>query len=721
MIIRLLIFIVVSVCCVALHGRDNPSPLASGNIDSLRQIAGSTDVADTIRVRALLDLSWALKSSEPEQALEYGKAALELAEQNQIQPLVADVLLHIGVVYWQLGNFRFAFNFLRESYLISHEENYQSGVAKSMANLGLVLMEQGHYEEALENYFEALRTFEDMGRNDLTAPVLNNIGLVYQHQGQHDMAESYFRQSLSIKKELNDERGIAFSLNDIGVSMQAKGNFQEALNYFNEALAIRERLHDKREVAITALNLGSLYSEMGDYNFAIVKLLRARNLFEEVNDESGRARVLHRIGLVRRQLGQLDLSMQNLRSSLRIAREIGQMSLVVDNYRELAILYSEMGLYRQAFNIGRQYIQLNDSLFAHETQQRLIELRILYDHEQKENEIELLRKNNQIIELSLNQQMILRNILVGSVFFVLILLFVLYNRFLLFSRKNRLLEVQKEEISISNQKLVSLNNDLQKQNEKIAELNEKLNQTNKQLIKSEQHLREINATKDKFFSIISHDLRNPFASIVSFSRILQRDLRQLDENELLELTKELDKSIFKINNLLDNLLHWSRSQTGKIKFEPEYLVLNDLIQDNINLFISKSREKEIVISNQVFPNLVVFADGNMVNAIIRNLLSNALKFSESGSTIEISSQIVRKMAFVKVKDEGVGMTPSQIKHIWDSEKVNTSYGTRDEKGSGLGLMLCKEFVERNGGEISVKSEKGHGSEFTFSLPLNENL
>jgi len=715
--------ILLCVACTlsgTLKARDNISPLSAGQIDSLRRLATNTELPDTTRVRALLELSWSLKSVNPEKALEFGLAALEISEENQEQLFVVNSLMHIGVVYWQMGNFRLAFNFLREAYLISRAQNYQRGVATSMANLGLVLMEQGHHENALEYYFEALRTFEAMNRMDLVAPVLNNIGLLYQQQGQHDLAVSFFRQSLEVKEILSDSRAIAFTLNGLGVSLQAQGKLEEALDYFNQALAIRQELNDIREVATTSLNLGALYSQMGNNAFALVKLSRALNLFNEVKDESGRAQVFHRMGIVRWQNGQLDLAIQNLQTSLQIAKDIGQMPLVVKNYREIASLYGDMGLYQRAFEIGRRYILLNDSLFAQESQQRIIELKILYDQEQKENEIELLTKNNQIHELRIAQQQTMRNILLGSVVFVLILFFIIYNRFLVIERKNNLLHTQKEEIITNNLKLHSLNSDLVKQNEKTAELNEKLNKTNNQLVQSEQHLRELNATKDKFFSIISHDLRNPFASIVSFSRILQRDLNQLDENELMDLARELDKSIFKINNLLDNLLHWSRSQSGRMKFEPEYLVLNDLIQENINLFQPVSSAKKVMITNQVDPNLVVFADLNMVHTIVRNLLSNALKYSESDQTVEITSQVVRKMAHVIIRDEGVGMDPVQMTQLWNPNKFYTTYGTRDEKGSGLGLILCKEFTERNGGEIFAKSEKGRGSEFIFSLPLSES-
>jgi signal transduction histidine kinase len=198
---------------------------------------------------------------------------------------------------------------------------------------------------------------------------------------------------------------------------------------------------------------------------------------------------------------------------------------------------------------------------------------------------------------------------------------------------------------------------------------------------------------------------------------LKRDINNLGKDELQELAKELDKSVIKINNLLENLLQWSRAQTGKINYHPEYVLASDLVHDNLNLFTASTREKEIQIIDSVDPELVVFSDRNMTNTVIRNLLSNALKYSDGGSTIEIKSQIKGKMAYFTVKDQGVGMSSEQIGNLWNVNTIHTTYGTRDEKGSGLGLLLCKEFIEKQGGYISVRSEKGKGSEFIFCLPL----
>jgi signal transduction histidine kinase len=700
-----------------LFAIDNPSPLAFGRLDSLRKLVTQNNVEDTTRINALLELSWNLKSVEPMQALDYGKLALQIAEDNNLQAKVADALRHIGVVYWQLGSFNMAMDFLQESNIIFQRIGNQIGIARTYSNIGLVFWEQGHYEKALENYFQALRVMEDMDDQSVVAPVLNNIGLVYQSQKDFSLAEDFHLRSLEIKRELGDEKGIAFSLNNLGVVKQETGDYLTALEYFSEALSIREKLLDKREIANTKNNIGNLYFLMGNPDYALANLKQALDLYFEVNDRSGLAQTYHYLALVSRQIDSLTQAVSYSETSLEIASEIGHLRIVSDNYRNLAGIMALRGDYQKAYNYQEKYLNLRDSIFTRESQQRIVEMQIMYDRERKESEIELLRKSNQINALNLQKQRILKNFLLALAFLVMISLFLLYNRFLFITRSNRLLEKQKEEITQNNQKLMVLNKNLLEQKQKVEELNQKLNQTNQRLLESEKHLIETNATKDKFFSIISHDLRNPFASIVSFSRILKRDIHNLGKEELQELARELDKSVLKINNLLENLLQWSRTQTGKMKYHPEYLALNDLVRDSINLFSGNAREKEIMLVDSVDSDLVVFADQNMTNTVIRNLMSNALKYSDAGGKIIIKSQVKNKMAYISIIDDGVGMTPDQMAQLWNVNTIHTTYGTRDEKGSGLGLLLCKEFIEKQGGEIGVKSEKGKGSEFTFSLPF----
>lgn len=237
------------------------------------------------------------------------------------------------------------------------------------------------------------------------------------------------------------------------------------------------------------------------------------------------------------------------------------------------------------------------------------------------------------------------------------------------------------------------------------------------LIKSETALRELNANKDKFFSIISHDLRSPFNSIIGYSNILLEQVRAKDYEAIEEYAETIQKSSLLILDLLVNLLEWSRSQSGKMNFNPEYLEFFALINNALELSKHPAQQKSITIINELPHNITVYADKAMVNAIVRNLISNAIKYTNTGGKIVVSAIKNKDELEVAINDNGIGMQKETIDKLFHIEEVNSTMGTQNEEGSGLGLVLCKEFVLKHGGKIWVKSEPGKGSTFYFTLPL----
>nr|MDA3861732.1 GAF domain-containing sensor histidine kinase [Melioribacteraceae bacterium] len=231
-------------------------------------------------------------------------------------------------------------------------------------------------------------------------------------------------------------------------------------------------------------------------------------------------------------------------------------------------------------------------------------------------------------------------------------------------------------------------------------------------------LNELNQTKDKFFSIIAHDLKNPFVTLLGFSEILLSEYKELQSDEVLFFINEMKNTADLSFNLLQNLLQWSRSQTGKLEFHPHFLNLYSLVQQNI-LLVNKSAEKKgIFLSNNVNVDIIVNADEDMLNTIVRNLLTNAIKFTTKNGQISVESISNNEMVEVQIKDSGVGMNNETVTKLFKLEDTQSTSGTENETGTGLGLILCKEFVEMNGGKIWVQSEIGKGSTFSCSVPVN---
>ncbi len=707
--------IALSILCTSLRATaDNNNE----HIDSLKALLEQADIHDTVRINAMTEICSTLKSKDPEAALSYGKNAINMAKNLNLDSQRAGAHNIVGVVYWQMSELGLAMDHLHEARNIHKKHNNEVGIAITLTNIGLIYSDQSHYEKALEYYFKALGIFKDNEHQQGIAATLNNIGSIYEKSGNWALSEWNHRQSLEIKKKLNDQKGMAFSYNNLGIVKQNQEQFDKALQYFQKALEIRKNLGDIREKASTLSRIGSLKIVQEDYSSALDNLYKALKLFKEVNDQRGISQTLNYLGQAHIGIDDLSKAEKYFYRSIDIAQNIDISRITNQNYYNLAKLYAGKNDYHNAYNYQQKYLYLKDSIFSEVSRRRIYEFQMLFERERKEKELELYRKASHINALNYEKQRLLKNFLLAGVIIVIILLFLLYNRYLVINKTNKLLEKRKEEISQSNEKLINLNKILFEQKKKVDDLNQKLHQTNQKLIESEKHLIEVNAAKDKFFSIISHDLRNPFASIVSFSRMLKRDIENLSREELKNLTLELDKTVAIINDLLENLLQWSRSHTGKIKYDPQYLDMAEIVDDNINLFSTKAKIKEISIDNGINSNLIVWADYNMTDTVIRNLLSNAIKFTKEKGKVQLYYKTDKDYAYISVKDNGVGISKEVQEKVFCSETLLSTAGTHDEKGSGIGLLLCKEFVEKQYGKIEFESKEKGGSIFTFSLPLN---
>jgi signal transduction histidine kinase len=244
----------------------------------------------------------------------------------------------------------------------------------------------------------------------------------------------------------------------------------------------------------------------------------------------------------------------------------------------------------------------------------------------------------------------------------------------------------------------------------------KVEEQAKELIKINNQLKETVATKDKFFSIISHDLKNPMAALMGLSNLMFNEYNNLDEKQKNDLVKGIYDSSKNAYNLLDNLLIWSRMQTGGINYNPEKINLHNLISESGNLLESMRSGKNIDLDLSIDLNQEVYADKYMLSSVINNLLSNAIKFTPVGGIIIISS-VLTENGYIKIciSDTGTGIPLENISRLFRIDQSYSSKGTNDEKGTGLGLLLCKEFVEQNGGAIWVESESGKGSQFFFTI------
>lgn len=261
-----------------------------------------------------------------------------------------------------------------------------------------------------------------------------------------------------------------------------------------------------------------------------------------------------------------------------------------------------------------------------------------------------------------------------------------------------------------------LQQQLQAQNDLLADKNALLETQNIMLKERNEQLKQLNVSKDKFFSIIAHDLRNPFSSLLAFTRFAAHKIEDFSRDELQEMIRDMHVSAERLYELLENLLTWSRTQRGVIQYRPTRLDMKQIVDQVVELFESHAERKQITLRNLIQQKVRVYADRDMIDMIVRNLTSNALKFTETGGTVDISVTQNNRDIEIAVTDTGIGISQEDLPKLFQINSKVKCLGTAGEEGTGLGLILCKELLEQNGGSIWAESKEGKGSTFRFKLP-----
>lgn len=263
--------------------------------------------------------------------------------------------------------------------------------------------------------------------------------------------------------------------------------------------------------------------------------------------------------------------------------------------------------------------------------------------------------------------------------------------------------------------------DYNKLEAELTQKNIEIEMQAKELEKQRAELEALNSTKDKFFAIIAHDLKNPFSTVLGLSELLAREFETFDSDSLKNFIKQIYKYSNNTFNLLENLLQWSMVQTGRMPLRPKFVSLRDIVHDSVELLAGNAENKGIEIEVSLCDECTAFVDTNQITAVIRNLLTNAIKFTSSDGKVSVSVKPQDEFWLVTIADSGIGISEHDQKKLFMIDSNPTTIGTSQEKGTGLGLILCHEFVERNGGKIWVESTLGKGSSFIFTVPKSDKI
>ncbi len=538
----------------------------------------------------------------------------------------------------------------------------------------------GDYHKSAQLLTSAMGVNRGVRHIDADALILNSLGRVNAARGRLDEAFDNYRQVLRYKDDIGKPYE-AEALFNLGHLFALQGEYDQALDYHRSALRVFRKLGDKEAEARSLNDIGVLYASMRNDDKSRANHKVALEIRQRLGDGLGLAESHNNIAALHLKAGETADAIAHGLLALEHGREAQSRELMLQSYELLSHAYKETGDFRNALAQLELGVALQELIASEKQERRLLEAQNRYVIATKENEIQKLDALRLKREREVEEQRKSRNILfliAVLVFLSAALLFVLY----LVKRR-------------SNMRLQAARREVEAQNEKLQELND---------------------TKDKFFSIISHDLKGPLNSLTSFSGLLINHTDSLSREEIQLLAKDLDKSVRNLLTLLENLLEWSRSQTGNIDFTPEEFPIADLLTSNKALLQAQADAKGIAIDIDCNSNLVVRLHRNSLNTVIRNLISNSIKFTPAGGAVKVAVVSDRESLKITVSDTGVGMSKEAMDKLFRVGTKHSTVGTANEKGTGLGLVLCREFVERNGGRIRVHSEIGKGSLFTCMFP-----
>lgn len=576
------------------------------------------------------------------------------------------------------SNYKEALKYDLEALRLYKQMDYGAGVTLALNSIGEDYYDLDLFSDAYDYYQQSLKKAQEINDKLYIAIATYNIGRVLKSMGQLEKAREYIENSMKLSSMIDDHEGLAYSGHDIGEILIMEGHYEKALTELQKALELSMRLETTVLIPQILNKIAIAYENLGEFEKALDYHNRALKRYEELNNKSGIAETHLGLGIVRMKMGEYDESGELFNTSLKISKGMNNNELIIKAYEEMSNLYERKGEYQLSLKYYKMFKAMEDSVFSEKQKEQFAQIQIKYETANKDMEIALLNQKEEQQKTQLKNEEFFRNILVVILAFTAVLLITLYRSSVRRKKINDLLVIHQKE--------------MEEQSRELAGLLE---------------------MKDKFFSIVSHDVRSPIHALVGILEML--DEGNLSQEELRQLTQSLKVRLDNTRKLLDNLLDWALVQMNEITIQEEPLELKELVEENLTFF-REINDKHIQFIDHVEKDMSVLADRNMLDLIIRNLVANSIKFTREGGFVEISAEDKdNDTLIVSIKDNGIGMNEEQKSQLFNTTVLYTTKGTANEKGTGLGLKLCKEFVERMGGKIWVESKEGEGSTFKFTI------
>ncbi|MDT0559315.1 tetratricopeptide repeat-containing sensor histidine kinase [Ichthyenterobacterium sp. W332] len=644
--------------------------------------------SDSAKIDTSIKLIDALfKIEDYSRALKHIDQTQKLAKSLNYVKGTAEANYYKALIYSQNDDYLNAIDSYGKSKQYFQQLKDTLGIAKVNNSIGIIEIKRGNYLVGLKSSLSAIEIFESKNLQDELSKAYNNLGEAYFNTNQVDKALEFNLKALGVRQQLRDSSGIKWSTTNIAKLYSMRKEHRKAIEYYENVLKILDPKADQQLKGKILPLIGDEYLQFREYDKAGKYLFEGLRYNRRENNKDGILRSLNSIGNLNLQRRNLRTAENQLNEAYAIAQELDNKSELLKNYKLHIALDSTRGYYQNAFFWQNKYFDLKQDL------DKLNQPKIALDIDPDTDLIEtepIIPSENTLSNADSKLLKKLKWITYGlGAALAFVLLFTLINYFNSKKRNEYILDLERTQT-----KLLGQNENYHDQIE---------------------NLEEINKVKDRLFSIVSHDLKDSISSIKAFIDLLKED--SISKKEFKQLIPELSENADNASLLLFNLLNWSKSQMQNLEPKPELFNIQDVFETKMALVEQKVEKKKIVLIDESQRDFA-YADRSMIEIVVQNLITNAVKFSRDGDVITVSNYDANGKLIFSVEDTGVGISKENIDKLFKNDAF-TTIGTKNEKGTGLGLTICKELVELNQGRIWVESTPNVGSKFFVELPKSE--
>lgn len=623
--------------------------------------------------------------------------AIRIYNSIDMQQNVADLNYYLAMVQDKLGLQYEAKVNLEKALAIYDSLELNMDAAETLNALGVMFYNWGNYEKAIDYYEQSLEIMREAGNQSGVAQAFNNLGILYQDLKNPDEALKYYKASAELSMEAESKGVLAGTYNNIALIYTEKKQNETAFNYYEKALVLYEDMKDKEGIGTVLLNIGELHYEEERLELAILMLKKALNIQKEIDDLKGQAFTHSSLAKCYLEAGNIQLSKAYNDSSIVIAKKFDSPELLIAINKNYYRLNEEKGDYKKALAYFRTMASLEDTLYNKQVQKQLTDLKAGYDMTQKDQEIALLSTEAKANRLALeNKQNIVERqrtilILVITGFFViLIVLGILFK------------QIKQKKTAFK----------------ALDEKNREIMQSREALVEAKERAEESDRLKSIFLANMSHELRTPLNGILGFTEVLRTELI---DKEFREMADIIHTSGNRLLDTLNSIIDLSIIESNRMEIEHTKFSLEEFIGETITLFRASAIKKDIELSADLPDvDLLIKTDRKILSNLLNNLIDNAIKYTNAGSvavTTGIENRSNTDWLIVRVNDTGIGIEAERLKHIFDKFRQGSEGHDRQFEGAGLGLTICKKYVEILDGKIIAKSQLEKGSEFRIEIPV----